>query len=148
MSPFQILMKHRSIILPIHKKETTIPKTYKKLLEVLPEIKDIKFNTFKQYMPRLIEIADQLDEETKVLVQENTELEKSLQSLKIKADQSCENKPGKKIKVDEWNVVQGSDGYFRANRKIKGKVVSVYLGKKLNVEKAREKIRLKLEKLK
>ena len=148
MSPFQILMKHRSIILPIHKKETTIPKTYKKLLEVLPEIKDIKFNTFKQYMPRLIEIADQLDEETKVLVQEKTELEKSLQALKIKADQSFENKPGEKIKVDEWNVVQGSDGYFRANRKIKGKVVSVYLGKKLNVEKAREKIRLKLKKLK
>ena len=63
MTPFQILMKYRSIILPIHKQEGSIPKTYQKLLNDIPEIKDIKFNTFKQYMPRLIEISEQLQEE-------------------------------------------------------------------------------------
>ncbi|KPA16082.1 hypothetical protein MHK_003710 [Candidatus Magnetomorum sp. HK-1] len=159
MTPFQLLMKHRELILPIHQEQKSIPKTYKKLLEKLPEIKTIKFNTFKQYMPRLIEIADQLGQEIKTIESEKNKLKKSLQEnalvihdLKIQneqlqPDENINFQPGKKIKVDGWNVVRGNDGYFRANRKIRGKVISVYLGKKFNESKAQEKIKIKMEKL-
>ncbi|ETR68017.1 MAG: hypothetical protein OMM_10958 [Candidatus Magnetoglobus multicellularis str. Araruama] len=147
MTPFQILMKHREIILPIHQEQGSIPKTYQKILVLLPELKDIKFNTFKQYMPRLIEIAEQLAEESKVLTQEKIELEQALQNLQNKTDESDEIQPGEKIKVDGWNIVKGNDGYFRANRKINRKVVSVYLGKKFDEGRAMEKIRAKVEKM-
>jgi len=147
MTPFQILMKYREVILPIHQEQGSIPKTYKKLLNILPEIKTIKFNTFKQYMPRLIEIAGQLNEETKVLNQEKEKLEQALKDIEKKNDHLDEIQLGEKIKVDGWNVVQGKDGYFRANRKIKGKVISVYLGKRFNEMKAKEKIRIKMKKM-
>jgi len=147
MTPFQILMKHRETILPIHQEQGSIPKTYQKLLDLLPELNEIKFNTFKQYMPRLIEIAEQLAEESKVLTQEKNELEQALKNLKNKTDESDEIQPGEKIKVDGWNVVKGNDGYFRANRKINRKVVSVYLGKNFDEGKARVKIRAKIEKM-
>jgi len=146
MSPFQILMKNRSVILAIYERQGSIRQTHNESMKVIPEIKEIKYNTFKQYMPRLIEIAKQLEEETQGLVLQKEELEQALQDLKNKSDQS-DIPPGEKIKVDGWNVVKGKDGYFRANRKIKGKVVSVYLGKKFNEEKAREKIRAKIDKM-
>jgi len=98
-------------------------------------------------MPRLIEIAEQLEQESEYLIQEKQELENALKDLQSKTDQSDKIQPGEKIKVDGWNVVKGNDGYFRANRKIKKKVVSVYLGKKFDEKKAREKIEIKIKKL-
>ncbi|KPA14611.1 hypothetical protein MHK_005175 [Candidatus Magnetomorum sp. HK-1] len=171
MTPVQFLMKHRALILPIHKEQGSIPKTYKKLLSVLPEIKNIKQNTFKQYMPRLIEIAERIDYETKVLSQEKAKIEndlrkkdgklKTLLQENIKLEKAVREKDHTIIelksknkplddpveKVDGWNIVKGKDGYFRVNRKIKGKVISVHIGKQFNIQKARNKIQVKLRKL-
>ncbi len=41
--------------------------------------------------------------------------------------------------VEGWNVVQ-SGGYFRAFRRIKGKMQSVYIGKTFDIEKARQRV--------
>jgi predicted nuclease with TOPRIM domain len=127
-------------------------------------------------MPRLIEIADQIDIETKALSQEKIKLEKDLkqkddklktliqeninfeeavrekdQTINELTDKNKELELIHKIdpvqKVDGWNIVKGKDGYYRANRKIKGKVVSVHIGRQFNIHKAKNKIQVKLRKL-
>lgn len=59
-----------------------------------------------------------------------------------------EPKPGDRPHtIDGWNVVK-SGGYFRLFKKFKGKVHAIYIGKKLDEDVARKKIKLKMRDLK
>lgn len=48
--------------------------------------------------------------------------------------------------IDGWSI-QFSGGYYRMFRRINGKLHGIYLGKKLDEELAREKIKRKMEDL-
>ena len=51
------------------------------------------------------------------------------------------------INIDGWTVREGSDGYYRMYKTVDGKTESIYLGKRLNWDKARLKITKKEKKL-
>jgi len=42
--------------------------------------------------------------------------------------------------ISGWTVSKGKDGYYRGNKRVKGKLVCVYLGKEYNREIFRAKI--------
>jgi hypothetical protein len=54
---------------------------------------------------------------------------------------------GFSINIDGWTVRKGSDGYYRIYKTVDGKTESIYLGKRLNCDKARRKITKKEKKL-
>ncbi len=68
------------------------------------------------------------------------ELEKRLRKYETKPGEAPAN-------IDGWNVVK-SGGYFRLFRKIGGRTQGIYLGKKVDEDVARKKIRKKLAALK
>jgi hypothetical protein len=43
-------------------------------------------------------------------------------------------------KIGRWNAQRSKDGYYRLYRKIKGRVHSIYIGKELDIDKARMRI--------
>jgi hypothetical protein len=43
-------------------------------------------------------------------------------------------------KIGRWNAQRSKDGYYRLYRKIRGRVHSIYIGKDLNIDKARRRI--------
>ena len=53
----------------------------------------------------------------------------------------------RKNNISGWTVSQGKDGYYRGNRRVKGKLISVYLGKEYNREVFNEKILKKQRKI-
>jgi chaperonin cofactor prefoldin len=50
-------------------------------------------------------------------------------------------------KIDRWNAQRSKDGYYRLYRKIRGRVHSIYIGKELDIDKARRRIAEKEKKL-
>ena len=59
-----------------------------------------------------------------------------------------EPKPGEgPHRIDGWNVIK-SGGYFRIFKKFKGKTHAIYIGKKLDEEVARKKIKIKMREIK
>lgn len=72
------------------------------------------------------------------LRQKLEDAENKIRELENAIHETEKNQPEKqKIKVGNWNIVK-SGGYYRAFRRIDGKIHGVYVGKKLN--KARDKI--------
>ena len=49
--------------------------------------------------------------------------------------------------IDGWSVRCGDDGYYRMYKTVEGKTECIYLGKRLDWEKARRKIAAKEKKL-
>jgi hypothetical protein len=43
-------------------------------------------------------------------------------------------------KIGGWNALCSKDGYYRLYRKIRGRVHSIYIGKDLDIDKARRRI--------
>ena len=59
------------------------------------------------------------------------------QELNSQVRQGLDKKPKR---ISGWSVQYSKDGYYRCNRKIEKKVHSVYLGKKLDLKKAQNRI--------
>lgn len=55
--------------------------------------------------------------------------------------------PDRPKKIGRWNAQLSKDGYYRLYRKIQGRVHSIYIGKQLDVDKARRRISEKEKKL-
>ena len=88
------------------------------------------WNAFRPKLPLFLAFCKKIDE---------VEAKGRKTDRRVKRD-------GKNAKVDGWNVVE-SGGYFRAFRRLNGKLQGVYIGKVFDPEKAREKIRKKEKKL-
>jgi hypothetical protein len=82
-----------------------------------------------------------------VLEKELEQAQSRIQELENRL-RKYEPKPGDRPHtIDGWNVVK-SGGYFRLFKKFKGKTQGIYIGKKLDEDVARKKIKLKTRDLK
>lgn len=54
---------------------------------------------------------------------------------------------GSCLNIDGWTARKGNDGYYRLYKTVYGKTESIYLGKRMDWEKARRKITKKEKKL-
>jgi hypothetical protein len=165
MKPIEILIQHWERIQQVFSEIGSWPKTYEIMKSEFPEIAGMSLATFKQYSPILIELNKQLNNSTELntvkqeleaVKQElnrsqelNTGLNKELelnklnnQGLNMQVKQEAVKQEAVKhgLNIAGWNV-QESGGYFRAFKKMGGKMKAVYLGK--NLDDAETKIRNK-----
>ncbi len=127
MNPIEFIVSHKEMIVPIHNQcKSQTKRTWEILKQVLPELQQtMKFNTFKQYLSVLTVVAGHLDER---------------EAAEKKVRQQLDNHPKR---ISGWSVQKANDGYYRCYRKIRNKVYSIYIGKKLNLQKAQDRIREK-----
>jgi hypothetical protein len=165
MKPAEFLTMHRARVQELYTKTGSWAKVYEMLSKSLPEIAGMSRATFKQYAPILIELNKALnnddrlnnqvkqDQELNTVKQEleavkhelnrlqelNTGLNKELELNKLNISVKQETvKHG--LNISGWSI-QESKGYFRAFKKVAGKMKAVYLGK--NLDDAEMKIRNK-----
>ena len=124
-----------------------------KLIEELSLVKQKKTKMIKDELNRIKQIeinANATKQENAVLKEKllkmdrikkelNKELNKVKQELLVK-QKDKQQETSKGINIDGWSV-QKSGGYYRMFKKINGKVHGIYLGKYLDQEKARKRIK-------
>lgn len=152
-NPVQFMVQHRAVIMDAYKKSSNSPsKTWSILQESLPEIETaMKYNTFKQYLSAFVPMVEEHEKAARELDAARlriTELEAQLRLDKVVQTDEAEVIQGKPKNIDGWNVQQGKDGYYRLYKKIGGQVKTLYLGRSLDLETARRKIRKKEQELK
>jgi len=159
-SPIEFMIANRDKIHKAWQKEKDSKKIWLMLNKSLPELPEtMKLNTFKQYLPIMNLFYQELKKEMKekeklkgsleVLKKQNVKLEKlinkapnELDKVRQKVDK-VRQKLDNPVRINGWNVRKSKDGYFRCYRKIKNKVESIYIGKKLDKEKAKRRIKKK-----
>jgi hypothetical protein len=162
MKPAEILVMHRARIQQLHTETGSWAKVY----DSLPEMAGMSLATFKQYAPILLELNKQLNNierlnnelnnnvELKTVKQELEQVKQELNRLKelntelnnqLELNITVKQETVKQgLNIAGWNV-QESGGYFRAFKKVAGKMKAVYLGKTL--EDAEKKIQAKQKQL-
>jgi hypothetical protein len=137
MTPVEILMKHRNRVHQVYLENGSWTTTYETLSAQIFELAEMSVATFKRYAEIMIEFNKSInsDEELTAVKQE---LEQVKQELKKIQGVNPAAKQG--INISGWSI-QESKGYFRAFRKMGGKMYAVYLGKTL--ENAEAKIGMK-----
>jgi hypothetical protein len=161
-SPFSFLLDNRQLIVQAHNHSAGKTKsTWQALQKTLPELsKLMSFNTFKQYVAALLMAAKELDKVIHKLDQalrQNAALQDQLGHLTAQLDRvrqapkevkSTAPLPDKMLKrIEGWNVQRAKDGYYRCYRKINNRVYCLYIGKILDVEKTKGRIRQKEKQL-
>jgi hypothetical protein len=137
MKPVEILIKHRHRIQQIYLESGSWLKTYETLSSEIQEVAEMSVETFKQYAEIMIEFNKSLNRDEELTAVKH-ELEQVKQELKKIHGVNAAVKQG--VNISGWSI-QESKGYFRAFRKMGGKMYAVYLGKTL--ENAETKIELK-----
>lgn len=160
--PLSFLIDNRDAVVAVYSQSERKPKkTWSSLKQTLPElVQAMSFNTFKQYLPVFAGVAHELDKviqsrnvilrELKKTNQRKMELERQVQALKKKLDrviqrtkvsslvmQGCQREPKR---IAGWNVQRSKEGYYRCYRKIQNRVHAIYIGKALDVNKAKKRI--------
>ena len=125
MKPIEFLLKHKELILETRSRlNNSVKQTWDALQDELPDLSRImSFNTFKQYLTVFAEVVEAVEAEPR--------------PANRKPDDQL-----KGVRVDDWNVVK-SGGYYRAFKRIGGKLQGVYLGRNFNFETARAKVQAK-----
>ena len=164
LKPIEFLLENKDLVLSVFNSTNSKPKqTWDTLINgkegkaILPKLSQImKYNTFKQYLSVLValdnvsqketnsevsklrQIVDDQQKEIVTLKNQNTEMEHELSKLRQKA---------KFNNIDGWTLRFTSKGYYNLCKSFDGKVESIYIGKNLDQEKAKEKIYEKMSKL-
>ncbi|MCP4751580.1 MAG: hypothetical protein GY866_11850 [Proteobacteria bacterium] len=168
-TPIAFLTDNREAVLSLYRRNENKPgKTWESLREVLPGLeRSMSFNTFKQYLSVFAGVAEEFEGLAKAretVIQElysaNAELEKraknALERLgEIERSNDGDgtggvrepNESDNAKRVSGWNVQKAKDGYYRCYRKIGGRVRTIYIGRTLDIPKARRRIKEKEEKL-
>jgi hypothetical protein len=159
MKPVEILVMHRERIQQLFLELGSWPKTYETMKNEFSEFAGMSLATFKQYSPILIELNKQLNNNDGLnTVKQELETVKQelnrLQELNKLNNQGLNTGLNIQVKQETvkhglnniagWNISK-SKGYFRAFRKMGGKMKAVYLGK--NLDGAETKIQSKQEQL-
>lgn len=123
----ETLVENRKEIVSALTNGTNRKDAWRELQEKFPGIGT--WNAFRPKLPLFLAFCKKIDE------------------VEAKAEQGRETDKHvkhnvKHTKIDGWNVVE-SGGYFRAFRRLNGKLQGVYIGKVFDEEKARERIRAK-----
>jgi hypothetical protein len=159
LSPIEFLMEHRKLILEQYREnDSKAKKAWERLQKMLPQLSGaMSFNTFKQYISVFVIITDGLDKviqnrdevigKLKIekanlnrrLKEATQRLDKVIQTKSIEASviQRFDKNPKR---ISGWNVQKSKDGYYRCYRKIAKRLHCVYIGKDLDLEKARIRI--------
>ena len=162
LPPLSFLMKNRDAVVTVYSQSERKPKkTWSSLKQTLPElVQAMSFNTFKQYLPVFAGVAHELDKviqsrnvilrELEKTNQHKMELQRQAQALKKKLDrviqttkasslvmQGCHREPKR---IAGWNVQRSKEGYYRCYRKIQNRVHAIYIGKALDINKAKKRI--------
>ncbi len=127
INPIAFIVSHKEIILPIYQRcEGKTKRAWDDLKQTLPETHEVmKFNTFKQYLSVMSALMNNLDKAD----DEKKEVRQTLDSFPKR--------------ISGWSVQKATDGYYRCYRKIDKRVHSIYIGKELNMKKARRRIKEK-----
>jgi len=117
------------------------PEWWAGLAESWPELHGTaKWETFYQTFRRIRPALDALIQAER----EKAELEKQLADVTHKLHRVAAGLPPTDKpewpKIEGWKVQRSPDGYFRAHRRIGAKMVSCYLGKRLDLEASRKKL--------
>ncbi|ETR68039.1 MAG: hypothetical protein OMM_10939 [Candidatus Magnetoglobus multicellularis str. Araruama] len=157
--PIEFLIKNKKEILFVHDQNNDVTqKTWDALITektILPRLDLVmKFNTFKQYLKLLILVEKDLNK------QKNDELSKLRQEISKKNDElitfqaellkvkkEIPNLRQKSKNIDGWTVRLTSKGYYNLCKSFNGKVESIYIGKTLDEQKVRLKIKEKMSNL-
>ncbi len=123
-SPVDFLLENREVVTAAYLAAKRSPKkTWDALAESLPSItRAMTFNSFKTFVRPFVQISEKL-------APAETASQDHIKNL------------------NGWTVHKGSDGYFRAHRKVDNIGFSVYIGKIFDPDKARAKIAAKEKKL-
>lgn len=161
-NPVEFLMLHQKAVLAAYECHNRSPKkTWDSLEKSLPGLKEaMSKNTFTQYvsvfalmmsnqnqvMQEKADVIQELDKKEK----EVAELAQTVDELKTRLSQKKtddERKPKTERntnhppkRIEGWNVQRSKDGYYRCYRKIANRVHSVYIGKTMDLDKARQKV--------
>lgn len=160
-----LMIAHRHTILDVYENSgRNVATTHALLREKLPALQ-ISLSQFKPYIRAMALTAQSMTNEFRSLEEQNQKLEQQISSLmaELEALRSIQERyeaeisdlkmdfserPGPDRKkdhaknIDGWNVVL-SGGYYRLFRKINGRMEAIYIGKNLEMEKAKAKIREK-----
>lgn len=160
MTPSEILILHRERICYLFTEMKSWPKVFEQLSTELPNPIGMQLGTFKQYAPILLELTKELNKKLNNAELNNAvkqELEQvkqqlnTLQELNSQLNNQLElNNPVKQSRVKQGLTVAGwsiqcSGGFYRAFKRVNGKIEGVYIGKSLN--SAESKIEAKAEQL-
>jgi hypothetical protein len=168
-SPIEFLMANRKVILEQYRQNDSKPKkAWESLQEILPPLSEsMSFNTFKQYVSVFVGVTNGLDKviqsrnnllkDLKKTTKQKAQLESQVDDLKVRLDKVIQtDRTGSVViqgldrspkRISGWNVQKSKDGYYRCYRKIAKRVHSIYIGKNLDLEKARDRIAEKEKKL-
>lgn len=160
-----LMIAHRHTILDVYENSgRNAAKTHEILREKLPDLQ-IPLSQFKPYIRAMALTVQSMTNEFHSLEQQNQGLKQQISSLmeELEALRAIKESSGAEIpdlkkglagepapnqkkdhakNIDGWNVVL-SGGYYRLFRKINGRMEAIYIGKKLEVEMAKAKIREK-----
>lgn len=130
MKPIEILFQYRDMVQQNFEKTGSWPKAYEVTKSDFPVFSRMSFSTFKMYGSIMAELN-------------RLNIEKLNKKVKHKLNNPVKQKTVKQdFKVSGWSI-QKSGGYYRAFKKIDGKLRGVYLGKSL--ENAEQKIMEKMK---
>jgi len=162
LKPIEFLIQNLDVIISVfHSCDCKPKKTWEALIDqnnsetIIPKLSQImSYNTFKQYLSVLAAInsieRDSKNKKLSKLRQVIAEQEKELGSLRNKQDEmklKLSKLRHKSNNFDGWTVRLTPKGYYNLCKSFDGKVETIYIGKKFNPQKAREKISEKLTKL-
>lgn len=131
-------------------KDLKIAAKQKTQLEKQVESLKIGLDKVRQNRDEVIQSRDNLIEDLNLTTKQKAQLERQVDYIKTKlakvrqkgvidglALNGLDNKPKR---IAGWNVRKSEDGYYRCYRKIAKRVHSIYIGKDLDLEKARVRI--------
>jgi uncharacterized protein (DUF3084 family) len=133
--------------------------TAKEKIQLEKQVEDLKIGLDKvrQNRDEVIQSRDNLIEDLNLTTKQKVQLEKQVDDFKTGLDKvrqkgSIDTSAGdgldNKIKrISGWSVRKSKDGYYRCYRKIAKQVHSIYIGKGLDLKKARARITEKEKKL-
>jgi len=150
--PIDFLLENQKTILKeYYRNETSARKTWDSLQIKLPKLSDtMSFNTFKQYLSVFIALREKLREESEKELSKLGWKDAELSALRLKVKELEEQllKLGQKSQsIEGWTVRLTSKGYYNLCKSFGGKVESIYIGKVLDEAKARERIAVRMSKL-
>lgn len=117
-------------------------------IETLRQKYEAEFDAIKQKYSSAITYTHTLERELEMAKLKQTESDTETATLRAEVEklkQAGAASPAKNI--DGWTIAQDSKGYFKLYKSFGGQVYGIYLGKVLDIELAREKIAVKMAKL-
>jgi predicted nuclease with TOPRIM domain len=154
--PIDFLIENQNVISEVYYRNESSPgKSWDVLQDRLPKLSEsMRISTFKQYLSVFIALRENLktqdEDQLSKLRQALLEKENKVSALRSRLrsmEAELSDLKQKKRNIDGWTVRLTAKGYYNLCKSFGGKVESIYVGKILDEDKAREKIAERISKL-